>query len=220
MTRTYAILLSGLMAIVGLPGCTHVWKKKPRLSLYTFTDVKDDITIVVKPLNNHESLERLKVNPLKKGYQPIQIRMHNSSGDYYVLHPWQISVPLIAPKQVAREFYINVPTMLGWFLVVGWVGVMWFNPLSYLIPAGIVGIFAWPEANRTMKKRFRHDAISRGVESVIIPPNGSIDRLIFAMQEDATRPFSVSVANQRTNRLVGFDVRLHEMLEDGRSPIS
>ena len=212
MTRMHAVLSSGLAVLLGLSGCTHTWKKKTRPSLNTFTDMRDDITVVVTPLNNHESLDRLKVNPLKKGYQPIQIRMHNSSSDYYVLHPWQISVPLVAPKQVAREFYVNVPTMLGLFLTIGWVGVMWFNPLSYLIPAGIVGVFAWPEANRTMKKRLRHDAISRGIESIVIPPNGSIDRLIFVMQDDAAQLFSLSVNNQRTNHLVGFDVRLHEIV--------
>lgn len=201
MNRHRARMTMLLCGIVLLTGCGKFrWKKQDRHSFMPYTKASHDLSVSLYPLDDTESKKQFKVNPRRRGYQPLHLYVDNMSDDYYVLHPWYIKVPLIPPKQVARDFYTDVPTAVGFMAFLGWFGVMWFSPLSYFLPAAILAVFSLPQDNRKKKKSLSRNGISRGIESIVIPPGGFMERYLFVKAKDLDQPFSITIHNQRTNK--------------------
>jgi hypothetical protein len=195
--------------LILLPFSVYSRKRDVLPALKAYCKEQENVQVLVKPLTGKESKKQFGTNFIRRGYQPIQLVIENNNQSYFILHPWYIGLPIMSPERVAREAHTNA-FWVSWSMIgIGaFIGIQWFAPLTALI------FLAFPteawirHTNKEITENTLNHAIDRTIESIVIPPFGTVTRYIFVAEKDFNPDFSLTVLNGKNNQPVQFNVIL------------
>jgi hypothetical protein len=178
------------------------------LRLQTYHGEQKKVQLSVKPIAEEESREVFGRKMIKRGYYPFQLNIENHGDSYLILQPWQIGIPLASPDRVAKRLHHKTMLITTCLFMAGLIGLEWFHPLSYasLIALPTAGYLS--ARNRSITNHVTKDSIDRGVESIVIPPYGSVSRHFFIADHNFQPQFPITIINTRDNNSLQFDVLL------------
>lgn len=153
----------------------------------------EDIRFAYKVYDANDCQQFLGRNVLKKGYQPIQLTINNSTGRYLKFSARSISFPCVPPFEIAKKVETStVSRVLGW-------GIPGLFIWPFLIPAVVDGIGS-EKANQMLN----FDYATKFARSQIIEPFSTLNGLIFVPLESFNPVFTVTLVDQETNEKIAF----------------
>jgi len=153
----------------------------------TQSDSPKGVSVACKAFNHQDCKKYLDRDVLSKGYQPVQIAIHNNTNKSYLINANGIGLPLAKSEEVAEKVHTSTVGR-----VVGYgVGSLFIWPL--IIPAIVDGIKS-SEANEHLDKDFA----SKEVKEEIIYPKTSVNALLFVPKDEYNNTFTITLIDLET----------------------
>ncbi len=183
-----------LALLLGLSGCARYAARPlaflPSQQDYTRQNEVSFSRYLFTTRDCHMYLDR---NVLVKGFQPIHITITNTSNHSLHFSMQNISVPTIAPYQVAQTVHTNTVGRAVGYGVVG----LFFWP--FLIPAVVDGI-----GSKKANEKLDADFYEKALQTQTIEPHGTISGLIFVPVNKCNPHFSITLKDLVTNESISL----------------
>ena len=195
MYKKISVAGIGFVNLLLLAGCAG-YKAMPlrRLNAKNTFHMEDNFVYFdYKVLDAKECKTYLGRNVIAKGYQPIQVSIHNNSKHYFSLCLENLSLPVVHAYEVAESVHTNTVKRAT---VYGILGIfIW----PFIIPAVVDG-FGSKEAN----EKLDFDFAQKELRDQIIQPYCSVTGLIFVPINDFRSEFSLSIVDLDTTKTIEF----------------
>jgi hypothetical protein len=208
-------LLYLVLTIVLLPGCAH-YRTRPLKTLpVPLASEKQSVAFAYKVFDKKDCKKYLGRDLTKKGYQPIQLTIHNNSPRSLGFYLSAFSVRCAALREVInRAHFSTAGRVLGY----GAPGVAWTTAFIwqtttvgaasglFLLPAlavwsltfvpAIVDGIASVKANKKLDADYKHKAL----RDQILYPYHILNGVIFVPYKDFNEHFSFSLTDHENNK--------------------
>lgn len=170
----------------------------PLSTTMTFSKEEEGIQVFAKVYTAEESKSYLQRDLLMRGYQPIQITVHNNTSKPWVLYPEGIDLPVVTSKRVASLIIRSaLPRSIG-------LKIASFFFWPFTIPSTIDSI-------RTLKahKKLKRDLAAKSIkpQSESVPAYSIVNRVFFVKLKDYPGKFSITLMDQETEELKEFPIK-------------
>ncbi len=200
MKKSWLSTVSIASILLLVSGCAN-YRASPMSPMLTHLsqDSNKGLTIIAKKFDQQDCRKFLDRDVIRKGYQPIQLYIHNNTNTNYVFSLNNVGLVHADPMEVARQVHTStVGRAVGY-------GVCGLLVWPFLIPAVVDGIKS-SEANDALDRDFLEKAAS----DQIISAHSYFNKLIFIPSNDCPRTFSLSLANVSSNEVDSFVVTLDD----------
>ena len=143
------------------------------------------ITACTKVLSEDDCRKYFDKNLIKKGFQPIQLTVHNDTKRYLVLKRDSLSLPLVPAEQVSGKAHRNTA---GRATAYGVAGILIW-PL--LIPAIVDGVGS-SKANQQMDADFA----AKGIDDTLIQPYSKVNGVVFTSTDGFDGSFTLTLLDR------------------------
>jgi hypothetical protein len=189
--RIISLVLS-IIIIVTLSGCAS-YKARPLKPIDTvesspFLDTKA-VSFSYRVFDKKDCRKYLDRDVLKQGYQPVHIRLTNSSEKPVYFSRKSISLPTVDAYEVAHKVHTNTAGR-----AVGY-GVAGLFVWPFLIPAIVDGVGS-AEANEQLDIDFENKALN----DQIINPYETVNGLIFVPMESFAFDFRITLTDPSSSQ--------------------
>lgn len=190
--RNIVLYLLSCAILVGLSGCAR-YKAKPLKTLARASRTEaSSISFDYELFSISDCKKYLDRNPIKNGYQPIQITFTNNTNCSFNISKKSLSVACIDAQEVAETVHTDtVARAVGY----GVVGVfIW----PFIIPAIVDGI-----GSAKANEQLDDDFMRKELRSQTVKPHTTINGLIFiSCYDDIDENFTLTVTDQKSNSFV------------------
>ncbi len=190
--RNIALYALSCVILVGLSGCAR-YKVKPLKMLARASKTEESsISFDYELFSVSDCKKYLDRNPIKKGYQPIQIAFTNNTNRHFSISKKSFSIACIDAQEVAETVHTNtVGRAVGY-------GVAGFFVWPFIIPAIVDGI-----GSAKANEQLDDDFMRKELRSQTIKPHTTINGLIFvSCDDDIDETFTLTVTDQKGNSFV------------------
>lgn len=189
---------ASVASILLFSGCAHYGASPmPPILSRLVPDAPRGLTIVARKFNQEDCKKFLDRDVIRKGYQPVQLYIHNDTDTNYVFSLNRLGLVHADPIEVANKVHTST---MGRALGYGVSGlVLW--PL--LIPAFVDGAKS-AEANRALDRDF----LDKAASDQLITAHSDFNKLIFVPKDECPDKFNLSLANTSSNNIDSFVVAL------------
>ncbi len=155
-------------------------QKLSNFALYSLPN--ENVLMVSKVFDREDCNRYFDRNVLAKGYQPIQIQIHNNSKNNLVFSPNKINLPLAPAQEVARQVYTSTATRVTLYAVGSLV-------IPLLIVPAIVDGMKSQEANALLTQDFD----KKTAKNEVIGARSSLNTIIFVPKHDFDHAKDISI---------------------------
>jgi hypothetical protein len=186
------------LALVAV-GCAS-YQATPLTTLSTESvQPREGITISAKSFDTAACQTYLDRNVIRKGFQPVQIFIQNSSDQSYMFTLGNITLAHATPERVADTVHTST---VGRVLGYGLPGILLPIPfLPLVIPSVVDGIKSM-EANQALD----NDFASKAAKDQIIPAHSSFNKIVFVPVSEYQQKFEVTLIEKESGKTKTFNV--------------
>lgn len=187
-------ILSGVLGLFLLLSFSTHYTVDPLSNLSSDTGRKR-VIITSKVFNASDSKKYLSRDLLSRGFQPIQLTIHNNTTSTVSIE--DVDMPQVAPSKVALKVTKDaVPRAIGYK-----IASLIFWP--FMIPSTIDGI-------RTLNTHSKMvaDFEAKAVKSEAILPYSVVQRILFIKDKDFKKHTKVQIYDQTTGKTESYKVNL------------
>jgi len=160
------------------------------------SELKDDVFITAKAFTKADCKRYLDRDVIKKGYQPVQLYIQNSSDRNYAFSLSRISLPCATPEEVAEKVHTSTVGR-----AVGYGAAAWFTCGLFAIPAIVDGVKS-AQANESLDNDFS----SKAARDQVIFPYSHFNKIIFVPLNEYQSVFVITLIDQGASRAKTFTV--------------
>ncbi len=170
----------------------------PLSTTMTFSKEEAGIQVFAKVYTSEESKSYLQRDLLMRGYQPIQITVHNNTPKSWVLYQQGIDLPVVTSKRVASIIIRGaLPRSIGMK-----IASFFFWP--FMIPSTIDSV-------RTLKAhaKLKRDLAAKSIkpQSELVPAYSIVNRVFFVKLKDYPGKFNITLMDNETEELKEFPIK-------------
>ncbi len=145
------------------------------------------------PLDHEKSKTTLGADLIDRGYQPVQIVIHNPTAHSFLFSPDHVSLPSSSGSKVAMSISKKaIPRSIG-YKIAGFL----FWP--FMIPSTIDSIRTYSK-HRALKKEFK----AHSVKKEIVSPYSTIHRVLFVPLNEYNENFSLYIEDDANGSTTNF----------------
>jgi hypothetical protein len=186
-----------VISLIGLFSLLSGWTSYQEGVIPTLerTSESRKVTIETKVYTPEDSKQYLKRDLISRGFQPIQMTIHNNTTSVVTVEDFDAEQPTAG--QMARQVMKDViPRSIGYR-----VASLVFWPFA--IPATIDTI-----KNLQTYSKMKRDFAARSIKLEIIPPYSTLNRVLFVRSEDLKDNYTLTLYDQFTGKLDEYKVDL------------
>jgi hypothetical protein len=179
------------------------------------TPRQEEVSIISQTFTKKDCRKFLDRDVLSKGYQPVQIYIHNNSDKYYAFSPNDITLPIVSPEEVAKKVHTSTfgrvagysaGAMVLWPFAIPaaiFVCPLVILPIAILpaVPAVVDGIKS-SQANTALD----HDFLAKAAHDQTIAPYSHFNALIFVRTKDYRDSYTLTLIDQSSQQPKTFDI--------------
>lgn len=193
------ITVVGIVFVSSFVGCA---KYKPNSFTKPVGDSveKNDVKASAQLLSESDCRHYFGRRLLKKGYQPVQLYVHNKGDQDIILDASTINMPVENRDYVASRAHLDaIPRVAGWG-----VGGLFCWPL--FIPA-VVEAVQVPNANNKLDEDFESRALDMN-SKVAIKSNSAMNVVFFVRKENISDKLQFALKNSKTKAVTSFGLKV------------
>ncbi len=150
----------------------------------------DGVAIVSRAFTKNECREYFDRDVISKGYQPIQIYIHNASDSSYLFLKDNVTLPTASAEEVSKKVHSST---IGRIAGYGAAALL-ASPL-FAVPAVVDG-FKSAEANVSLDRDF----LAKAARDCVISPQSHVNMVLFVPREYYEETFTVTLIDESTNK--------------------
>jgi hypothetical protein len=192
--KTNKFVLSSVLMLIlaALSGCARYKVKPLRMLTRAPKTEESSISFDYEVFSVSDCKKYLDRNPIKKGYQPVQIAFTNNTNRNFSISKKSFSIACIDAQEVAETVHTNtVGRAVGY-------GVAGFFVWPFIIPAIVDGI-----GSAKANEQLDDDFMRKELRSQTVKPHTTVNGLIFiSCDDDIDETFTLTVTDQKSNSFV------------------
>lgn len=192
-------LLIPVVALIGLFSLLAGWMSPQGQSASVpslmRTDNSKKLTIQTKKYTPEESKKYLSRDLLSRGYQPIQVTIHNNTSSTITIE--DIDTPQARAGEVARKISSEVLPRRAGYTIAG----LLFWP--FIVPSAIDGF-----KNLQNYSKMKRDFAARSVKLETIAPFSTLDRILFVPCDEVKETLTITMYDQFTGKMQEYKTEI------------